>query len=253
MNNLTKKILISLFTWILIFLTLGTSTFAWFSMNYSVEATGLNITVRSNATYLLIGDNADIATNKLGLGREVVAKYFAGGDEDKRVYPAFYGDGTVLGTDPSSQVTTVAGKWYTASNKNPDNANDDVQKVTMIPEGNLNLYRLTYRVWMTLSGDSLPYEKPLNISYKKISGDDSVSVVVMLTTYTTNSTTVEMFHLDTDNSNVTTTNNIYVSKDTAYEITMYAYINGESSNVNSKYYTMYGLTGEFKIDFDILP
>ena len=251
MNNLTKKILISLFTWILIFLTLGTSTFAWFSMNYSVEATDLRITVKSNSTYLLIGDNAEIATNKLGLGREVVAKYVAGGDENKRVFPAFYGDGTVLGS-----TTTVSGKWYTASNRNSDHPNDDVINVTEIIDNNLNRYLLTYKVWMTLSGDSLPYSKPLTITFDKQSGDDSLSIVVVLTTYTgTNQTgsTTEKFHLDSTNDQATTINNIYVSKDTAYEITIYAYINGNGDNVYSDYYTLHGISGVFNIDFDIVP
>ena len=251
MNNLTKKILISLFTWILIFLTLGTSTFAWFSMNYSVEATGLQITVKSNSTFLLIGDNAGIATNKMGLGKAVVAKYIEGGDEEKRVYPTFYGDGSVLGT-----TTTVAGKWYTASNGNSDHPTDDIKNVTEIANNSLDKYLLTYKVWMTLSGDSLPYEKPLIISFDKKSGDDSVSVVVMLTTYTgvnqTGSTT-EKFHLDGVTTQATTANNIFVSKDTAYEVTIYAYINGNGDNVYSDYFTLYGLTGDFNIDFDIVP
>ena len=38
MSGLTKKLLLSVLTWVLIFVTLGTSTFAWFSMNYEVVA-----------------------------------------------------------------------------------------------------------------------------------------------------------------------------------------------------------------------
>ena len=251
MNNLTKKIIISLLTWILIFLTLGTSTFAWFSMNYTLEASGLNITVKSNSTYLLIGDNPDIATNKLGLGKTVVAKYIVGGDENKKVYPAFYGNGTILGT-----TTTVNGKWYSASNKNSDSSNNDITNVKEITSENFDKYVLTYKVWMTLSGDSLPYNKPLTITFNKESGDDSLSMVVVLTTYVGDnqtSSSVEKFNLNSTNDQATTTNNIFVSKDSAYEITIYAYIDGNGDNVYSHYYTLHGLTGEFNIDFDILP
>ncbi len=253
MSKLTRKIIISLLTWVLIFLTLGTTTFAWFSMNYVVEATGLEITVKSNATYLLIGDNAGIATNKMGLSREVAARYDGGGDENRKVYPAFYGDGTVLGTEVEDQVTTTPGRWYTASNGSKDNANDSVKGVKLIATENEHLYMLTYKVWMTLSADSLPYEKPLVINFNKTSGDDSVSIVVMMTTYSTNSSSVEKFHLDVNNTSATTVNNIYVSKNTAYEITILAYIDGTSENVHSEYYTLHGLTGEFNIEFDILP
>ena len=44
-------------------LFVGTSTYAWFSMNTQVTATNMQVTAKSNATYLLI-DTADNGTNK---------------------------------------------------------------------------------------------------------------------------------------------------------------------------------------------
>ena len=252
MNRLTKKVLISVFTWIMIFITLGTSTFAWFSMNYSVSATDLNIVVKSNATYLLIGDNPGIATNKLGLTKQCAAGFVSGGDEDKKVYPAFYGDGTVLGTSVQSQVTTEVGKWYTASNLDSSSSTSNVVNVVQVVPENEWMYMLTYKVYLTLSGDSLPYEKPLKITFEQVSGDDSVSAVIVLTTTTNDESTTEKFPLNVDNTFGMTTGNIFVSKDTAYEITILVYINGNGENVNSDYFNLHGVTGQFNLNFDII-
>lgn len=243
MNALTKKVILSLFTWILIFITLGTSTFAWFSMNYTVSATDLNITVTSNSTYLLIGNRSNVDVNKLGLTRETVPAFISGGDGQKRVSPAFYGDGSVLGN-----VTTVAGKWYTAYNEDLNHSNNKVVNVSEISSTNLQFHILTYKVWLTLSGDSQPYNNRLTINFDKISGDDAASIVVELTN---ENNVVEKFQLDVNNLQATTTGNVYVDKDTAYEITFYVYVNGNGDNVYDTYLGLYGINADLGISFDI--
>ena len=253
MSKLTKKIIISVLTWVMILITLGTSTYAWFSMNYTVKATDLKIVVKSNATFLLIGDNPGIATNKNGLTKTCAAGYVTGGDEDRKVYPAFYGDGSVLGTSTEHQVTTEVGKWYTANNVDSSSSNSNVFNVVKIIPENEHLYMLTYKVYLTFSRDSIPYEKPLTINFDKVSGDNSISTVVVLDTTTEENSTTEKFQLDVNNTTATTTGNVYISKDTAYEITILVYINGTGQNVNSDYFTLHGLSGEFNLDFNIIP
>lgn len=243
MKHLTKKIILSIFTWLLLFITLGTSTFAWFSMNYTVSADNIEITVTSNSTYLYIGDNADIATNKYNLGKEVNAKYVSGG-ENGRCYPVFYGDGSYLG-----DVQTVAGKWYTANNANNNHATDAITNAREVESSKLDDFMLTYKVWLTLSGDSLPYQKQLIINFDKISGDDAVSCVIVLDT----TSGTEKFALDSAHTQATTTGNINVTKSTAYEITFLVYINGNSANVNRDYFALHGVSGEFNISFNIIP
>ena len=226
MNTLTKKILLSIFTWILIFITLSTSTFAWFSMNYTVGATNLNISVKSNSTYLLIGNTADLVDNKLTLTKSTTPAYITGGDALHRVSPAFYGDGSTLGN-----VVTINGKWYTAYNQDRNNANNRVVNAVEISNNNLQFHLLTYKVWLTLANNSQPYNNKLKMDFIKVSGDDAVSVVVELTTRDGNDIeSTEKHHLDVNNIESTTTGNIYVTKDTAYEITFYVYINGNSNN-----------------------
>ena len=252
MNKLSKKVLISILTWIMIFITLGTSTFAWFSMNYTATATELNIVVKSNSTFLLIGDNPGIAVNKNGLTKTCAAAYISGGDEDRKIYPAFYGDGSVLGTNPANQITTIPGHWYTANNKNLNSSNDDVFNVNEIISANERLYMLTYKVYITFSADSIPYEKTLTINYERVSGDNSIAAVIVLNTTTDGNPTTEKFQLDVNNTTATTVGNVYISKDTAYEITILAYINGNGQNVYSDYFELHGLDGEFNLEFSII-
>ena len=55
MKTFTKKIMISIIAVAFAFIALGTSTFAWFAMNTQVTATGMEVSVKSNNTYLMIG------------------------------------------------------------------------------------------------------------------------------------------------------------------------------------------------------
>ena len=113
----------------------GSSTYAWFSMNTTVDVTGMQIEVKSDDTYLLIGtgDN-DTASEIQTAGTDTVALTVT--DGDAKVYPcapaltageAAYltvaeGHNTVAGaaiTTAGAQVTNAATaavvtNWYTA-------------------------------------------------------------------------------------------------------------------------------------------
>ena len=58
-----KKLIPALCMLLVAAVLMGTSTFAWFSMNDQVTATGMQVVVKSDNTYLLIGtgdnDTAD--------------------------------------------------------------------------------------------------------------------------------------------------------------------------------------------------
>lgn len=246
MNKTWKKLFISILTWLFIFITLGTSTFAWFSLNFQAQMSDINIFVQTNSTYLLIGDNSDIATNKIGLTRKCDALLESGGNEHHLVFPTFYGDGvTYLGTqDP---VLTEVGKWYSANNSNVGHATSEVFNVHEIASQDLSKYMLTYKVWITLASESAPYNDILRINYKKVSGDDSVTALIRVAT----TEGVEEFRLNYDNDNAVTLGNISLSNDTALEVTIIAYINGNSSTVYSDYYNLRGITGDFNIKFEI--
>lgn len=59
-----KKIIPALCMLLISAVLMGTSTYAWFSMNTQVSATGMKVTANSDATYLVISDSTTLAANK---------------------------------------------------------------------------------------------------------------------------------------------------------------------------------------------
>ena len=59
-----KKIIPALCMLLISAVLMGTSTYAWFSMNTQVSATGMKVTANSDATYLVISDTTTLAANK---------------------------------------------------------------------------------------------------------------------------------------------------------------------------------------------
>lgn len=104
MTKLTRKLFVSIMTLVLTVMALGTSTFAWFSMNTTATATGMTVTAKSNATYLLIGATDAIASNKTGLG-DTIAATAAGGNAEA-VYPAYFSK--TAGTFPGTMASGTA-------------------------------------------------------------------------------------------------------------------------------------------------
>jgi len=64
MKKLTTKLMISVLSVALAFIALGTSTFAWFSMNTTVEASGMQLTAVTPINLLINDDNNSTFANK---------------------------------------------------------------------------------------------------------------------------------------------------------------------------------------------
>ena len=246
MEKTWKKLFISILTWVFIFLTLGTSTFAWFSISESFSVSNLKINVVSSKTYLLIAPTDDVATNK-AYSYESAAAFISGGDERKRVIPVYYGDGSVLGTG-SSAVTTEVGKWYFASSSSMHSSNQNVINVTEVSDESLNLYVLTYMVYLSFSNESNSFTGKLQAKFELESGDKAVSVVVLMNT----SEGTEKIKMNYFNKNAETVGDVTITNSDAYPITILAYIDGNGDHVYSDYYYAHGITGSFNISFNIV-
>ena len=263
-----KKLIPALCMLLVSAILLGTSTYAWFSMNTTVSATGLEVTAKSNSTYLLI-DNIDNATNKATSADTKVVAFVSGGtnaettagagDEntDKIVYPTYYADaaGNMPGTaDGTTNMAVAAEHWYTANNRNSNNAKDatknkvDLGTLASPTVGvDLDNYMVTYKSWLTLSTDSEPYTGVIKLTSTIASGDAATSVVVVLN----DGTTTETLKL-TNGTQATTTNNFSLTSTSSVAVTYYVYIDGTSTNVNSDYVnTPNTLTGNLSVQFDL--
>ena len=138
-------------------LFVGTSTYAWFSMNKTVTATDMKVTAKSNSTYLLIGDDENAPTIQAAKTTTVKAS----APDNTTLYPTFYGDGT---TDLSMGEATQVGKWYTANSTAYDNATTNTENAKLVNDGELGDYVAEYKVWLTLSKDSDPVSKQIKVT-----------------------------------------------------------------------------------------
>ena len=62
MKKFTTKLLMSIIGVAFAFVALGTSTYAWFAMNQEVAVTGMQISAKSDSTYLIIGSENNLTT-----------------------------------------------------------------------------------------------------------------------------------------------------------------------------------------------
>ena len=127
---------------------LGTSTFAWFSMNTTVTATGMQVTAKTDHTYLLISDTNDkdtLQTNPTAANRKVD---FAMGTASELAPSAH---DTFGATGASTDAATV-GKWYSAQGKTPDKT--DMKDDTKTALAGFDGYVLTKSVYITVTKDS---------------------------------------------------------------------------------------------------
>ena len=128
-----------------------TSGFAWFAVNASVSATSLNVTAKTNASYLLINTSASTE----------------GGDTTKAaadpantaVYPVAYTTQVINWNgqdgleDTDDDVTIPANKWYTATVTTRDNATGTYSSLQQVDVGASN-YFVHYDFYLYLATGS---------------------------------------------------------------------------------------------------
>ena len=143
MKKFTTKLLMSIIAVAFAFVALGTSTYAWFSMNTTVTATGMEVGAKSNSTYLLIntGDNDTVSEIRTG---NLTTVSVAVANENTLVLPSkpkeaseiaadgveinatsigqgkYFAYGATAVTDATTAA--VAANWYTATSHKPGQA-----------------------------------------------------------------------------------------------------------------------------------
>lgn len=228
-----KKVVPALCALLVSAVMLGSSTYAWFSMNTRVTAQGMQVTAQSNSTYLVVSNKT-----MLGTATNVNVENKAGGigGNTTNVYPCAKADKAITGTD------VKAGDWYYASSKKQDQAGSmgdgelgaDTMNVTRIGTDLTTDYKVTYTFYIGVSAESAAKTANIKIdavdaalssenalknglcAIVTIDGKDPVTIKqgtgttsgivsdVALTTAAT-SVTVEIY-IDGNNTNVTSAN-----------------------------------------------
>ena len=113
---------------------LASTTFAWFSMNNKVTATGMEVTAKANTQYLVIAKTAEEITRTSNPATTVTLPQggmtVTGGiaDDTTKVYPVSKNGDTALTVGTAN---IAANAWYTAnSNKYDVSGGSDADKLT---------------------------------------------------------------------------------------------------------------------------
>ena len=242
----TRKLIPAIAMLLVSLIVMSSASFAWFSMNKQVTATGMQVTAKSNATYLLIGDDSDkAAVEKKDLAGAALtnthaAAYATIGNDAKTCYPTAYSAdaGTLNGH------TTAAGKWYTTSSDKQDTAVSGTGAITEVTLGD-GKYMLTYKMYLTLSKDSEAYTGNVKITPKFSSADAAIKAYVTINGENT--------VFDSTETAFTTTGDVTITGSTAVEVVAYVYVDGNSTNVYSDYVAGGNtITGQLNLQFDLV-
>lgn len=150
-----KKLIPALAMLLVSAILLGTSTYAWFSMNTTVSATGMQINVVSNNTFLLIntGDNdtadeiqaAAVTTIPLTVSNSeaevypaspILSAYVSADATTNAAAHKYFASGNAVVSDAATAA--VVDNWFTAQNNDPANANNSVKNVNKLNADDTN-------------------------------------------------------------------------------------------------------------------
>lgn len=248
-----KKLILSALLLLVAAVMLGTSTFAWFSMNKTVSATDMEVVVKSDNTYLLISATnttaSAIQAENSGSGNTTVD--FAITGTDAQVYPsrpalssaeAAYltvaathkkTDGsliTVAGeqVDTAAKATTVT-NWYTANAQAPGASTIDTATAKQLAA--FTDYVIVRTVYLTVAaGANDANNLTVTPTITQDGAGSDISAVKVLVVSGSNYVILDYNDNGTPSS-IHAVSNQTITDSTVVSIGIYIYYDGEDSNV----------------------
>ena len=236
---------------------LGTTTFAWFSMNNKVTATGLDVTAKANTQFLVIANS--LTGGKVeGTAENVAAAKMDGQAEDNKVLPVSLYDANVTWKTAegdhtySDKTTAAAGDWFTASSPKYNAATGENNLLTNAKKVNDDLakYVVKYTCYIAVAADSDAVTT--TISAKTTGTAASAIKVAMTVTQNgeTEGTPVVVGSTDVEFKKGEKGFELTGSKEATQKyvtVVIYVYVDGFDNAINSKDFV--SLTGTLGIEF----
>lgn len=213
---------------------LGTSTYAWFSVNKKVEANGMSVTAQANTQYFVISTDTTFGTDieKALTDAQITQAGTAG---TGTVYPAAYGLKDTKG---------VANKWWTANVSNYDSTTaDDIINVSEIKVATGEVYTnsqyfvgYTFYVGLNEKSDDFPSAK-LQIKAVNDTGVARIAAVQLVPYTDTTAGTAEFLQIEGATAGAkggVETKNSYELSATSkkyVQVTVYLYVDGNNALV----------------------
>ncbi len=137
-----KKIIPALCMLLISAVLMGTSTYAWFSMNTTVSATGMQVTANSDSKFLLISKtNSEVSAIRTEGATSVTLM-----DAAKALYPV-----ALEGTDPTAENAWYTGKGISYTNGGLSGEKQTFATAAAAVSGN---YLVKHTVYLALSKGS---------------------------------------------------------------------------------------------------
>ena len=262
MKKFTTKLLMSIIAVAFAFVALGTSTYAWFSMNTTVKVEGMEIGAKSNNTYLLIGTGDNDTYTEIQTGK-LTSVSVAVDNENTKVLPAKpiaaseigtvnFPSGVYFATGSATAVTNAAtaaapANWYTAISHDPAAAinwsstspSDDVKQLnaTGVTFSDYVIHKVVYLTLAEGSDDATNLSVTATIAIKETNPAqtaDDLSAVKVLVATTNNYAILHNNNL-AQNSNVGSLNGtpITLTDDSVVQVDIYIYYDGSEAAVNT--------------------
>ena len=249
MKKLTTKLLMAIIAVAFAFVALGTSTYAWFSMNQEVSASGITITAKADETFLLISKNAAAqgattaehaaaiqTENATSVDLQMSAT--ANPATDAKLLPVHYGAEAYTTTALDTKTN-----WKVAYSTDPEEVQEDADQTALTNEANLANYVFVQDFYVTVAKDAVP-AKDLKVSEVTIPENKGIRVVIA--TSVAGSGVIANSTLGTQPS----LTNANITDSTVINVRVYVFFEGTDTNVYQT--NLANLTGSisFKLHAD---
>ena len=227
-KNTTKILMAALALFMAVGIATG-STFAWFAMQTTVTATGMEVTAKSDAIFLEIQGTEDSDFSSTGTNAV-----------DAELYPVHHEAWTAKSniTDFDLVTASTYDNWYYRYNGNSDNATDDMTNKVYINAFTNYVAVTSYQVKLTAES-AVTGGFDLYVSSITIPEDTGITVIIEGTTgykeFSASADPIAFNNADVISDTVSTT---------AQTINVYIYFNGDDANVYSE--NISALTGEIE-------
>ena len=213
---------------------LGTSTYAWFSVNKKVEANGMSVTAQANTQYFVISTDTTFGTDiEKTLTNDQITQ--AGTAGTGTVYPAAYGLNDTKG---------IENQWWTANvSKYGSTAADDIINVSAIEAVSGQVYTnskffvgYSFYVGLNEKSDDFTAAK-LQIKAVNETGVAKIAAVQLVPYTDTTAGTAEFLQIESAtagaNGGVETKNEYALSATSKkyVKVTVYLYVDGNNASV----------------------
>ncbi len=246
MKKAKKGLLLSLFTLIVAVAITATSTYAWFVVNRSVTASNMQVTLKSDTTYLVIS-----ATNpgEGGVGALGTSTSAAATTNASQVLPVMYDTTGEDPTDPNTRWKYASGTNYTTGTASGG--------YTTVQTSQVSDYAVHYVFYVGLTPTSATTQQNLKVTALTATNGSAfttflpaVSVVLKcgstVIDFEDITSTATQSSLGGNGSILSST----VALNTVYTIDAWVYINGDNSAVTSANATAANL-GSFTVSMTL--